>query len=249
MKTGIRIIIVSMLLLVSCAELAKLSEMLPLPLTESEVAGGLKEALITGTNNASGRLSAVDGYFGDAAIKILLPEEAKMIIDNISRIPGGSKLVDDVVLRINRAAEEAAKEMAPVFIGSIKQMTIVDAFNILNGPDDGATQYLIKTTHTQLYDLYKPKIESATRKVLVGGVSTKDSWDALTSKWNDVAGTMAGRLAGFKTVNTDLDDYLTTKALDGVFLKVAGEEYKIRKEVSARVTPALQRVFGSLDNK
>jgi len=213
------------------------------------VANGLKEALVTGTNNSSRRLSATDGYFGDAAIKIFLPDEAKIIVDNISRIPGGAALVDDVILKINRAAEEAAKEMAPVFIGSIKQMTIVDAFNILRGEDDAATQYLVRTTYNELYELYRPKISNATSKPIAGGVSTKESWDALTSKWNSVASSVPGRIAGFKSVNTDLDDYLTRKALDGVFLKITEEEYKIRKDVNARVTPLLQRVFGSLDNK
>ena len=88
-----------------------------------------------------GKLSAENGYFGDAAIKILLPDEAKTIVDNILRIPGGDQLVQDAVLRINRAAEDAAKEVAPIFVNSITQMSIKDAFNILNGADNAATQY------------------------------------------------------------------------------------------------------------
>ncbi len=216
-------------------------------LTEADVINGLKEALITGAKNSATRLAAENGYYGDAAIKIFLPDEAKTIVDNISKIPGGDKLVEDVILRINRAAEDAAKEVAPVFVNSVTQMTISDAFNILNGADNAATTYLRNTTYDQLYQLYKPKIQASTEKKIVGNISTKDSWNTLTSKWNTIANSLAGKLAGLKPVNTDLDDFLTSKALSGMFLKVEGEELKIRKEVSARVTPILQKVFGSLD--
>jgi hypothetical protein len=233
-----------------CAEMQKVLQTTgPAPLTESDVVTGLKEALITGAKNSAGILGAQDGYFGDAAVKILLPDDANVIINNLSKIPGGDKLVQDVVLRINRAAEDAAKEAAPIFAGSIKVMTIKDAFNILNGPDNAATQYLRFTTFNELYMLYKPKIAASTEKKLAGSVSTKDSWVALTGKWNSLAASTAGRLAGLKPVNTDLDDYLTKKALDGMFLKVELEELKIRKDVSARISPILQKVFGSLDNK
>ena len=195
------------------------------------------------------RLAAENGYYGDEAIRILLPDEAKVIVDNISRIPGGDKLVQDVVLRINRAAEDAAKDVAPIFVNSVKQMTIRDAFNILNGADNAATGYLRATTYNDLYALYKPKIQASTEKKIIGSVSTKDSWVALTGKWNSLANSVAGRIASLKPVNTDLDDYLTNKALNGMFMKVEMEELKIRKDVSARVSPILKRVFGSLDNK
>ncbi|MBK8883994.1 MAG: DUF4197 domain-containing protein [Bacteroidales bacterium] len=233
-----------------CAEMQNLLKTTgPLPLTEDEVVNGLKEALITGAKNSAGILGAQDGYFGDATVKILLPDDARIIIDNISKIPGGDKLVQDVVLRINRAAEDAAKEAAPIFVGSIKQMTLRDAFNILNGADNAATQYLRQTTYNELYALYKPKIAASTEKKIVGSLSTKDSWVTLTGKWNMIANSVAGRLANLKPVNTDLDDYLTNKALNGMFVKVELEELKIRKNVSARISPILQRVFGSLDSK
>jgi len=230
----------SILLLASCENLT--------PLTETEVVNGLKEALVIGATNSSKILSAENGYFGDAAVKILLPEEARIIIDNISRIPGGDKLVEDVILRINRAAEDAAKEVAPIFIGSIEQMTVKDGFNILKGANNAATAYLKNTTYSELYSLYKPKIEASTGKNIVGNISTMDSWSVLTGTWNDFANSFAGSLLGLTPVNTDLNDYLTTKALDGVFLKVEEEEFKIRNDVNSRVTPLLQRVFGSLDN-
>jgi len=250
MKTRILSFIAAILILTGCAEVLNiLQSVSPVPLTEEEVINGLKEALMTGAKNSAQRLAAENGYYGDAAIKILLPDEAKTIVDNISRIPGGDKLVQDVVLRINRAAEDAAKEVAPIFVNSVRQMTIRDAFNILNGADNAATGYLRSTTYTELYALYKPKIQSSTEKKIVAGVSTKDSWVALTGKWNSLANSVAGRVANLKPVNTDLDDYLTNRALTGMFMKVELEELKIRKEVSARVSPILQRVFGSLDNK
>ena len=250
MKSRSLIFIALMAISAGCAEMMNVLQTTgPAPLTEGEVISGLKEALITGAKNSAGILGAQDGYFGDATVKILLPDDAKVIIDNISKIPGGDKLVQDVVLRINRAAEDAAKEAAPVFAGSIKQMTVKDAFNILNGPDNSATLYLRQTTYSELYALYKPKIAVSTEKKIVGSVSTKDSWVTLTGKWNQLANSIAGKLANLKPVNTDLDDYLTRKALDGMFIKVEIEEHKIRKDVSARISPILQRVFGSLDSK
>jgi hypothetical protein len=231
-----------------CAEfLSLLQNTGTLPLTESEVISGLREALSTGAKKSAEKLSLENGYFGDAAIKILLPDEARTIIDNISKIPGGEQLVQDVILRINRAAEDAAKEVAPIFVSSITKMSIQDAFGILKGTDNAATTYLKNTTYNELYALYKPKIQASTEKDIVGTISTKDSWQTLTSRWNTVANSIAGKLINLKPVNTDLDDYLTNKALAGMFSKVEIEELKIRKEVSARVTPLLKRVFGSLD--
>ena len=241
---------IALIIFTGCAELLNVMQSsVAVPLTEDEVVSGLKEALEVGAKNAAGRLSVENGYFGDAAVKILLPDEAKTIIDNISRIPGGEQLVEDVILRINRAAEDAAKEVAPIFVNSITSMTVRDAFNILKGADNAATSYLKATTYSDLHTLFKPKIQNSTEKKIIGNVSTKDSWVALTGKWNSVANSLAGKLAGLKPVNTDLDEYLTGKALEGMFLKVEIEELKIRKEVSARVTPLLKRVFGSLDNK
>lgn len=250
MKTRIISFIVLLLIFSGCAELINVLQTTgTTTLTEGDVISGLKEALVTGVKNSAGKLSAVDGYYGDAAIKILLPDEAKTIVDNISKIPGGDKLIQDVILRINRAAEDAAKEVAPIFVNSITQMTIQDAFGILKGADNAATNYLRNTTYTDLYNLYKPKIQASTEKKIIGNISTKDSWNTLTSKWNTLANSIAGKLANLKPVNTNLDDFLTNKALTGMFSKVEGEELKIRKEVSARVTPLLQKVFGTLDNK
>ena len=234
----------------SCAELMKTLETVTtgIPLTESEVAEGLKEALITGARNSASRLGADNGYFGDEMIKIFLPEEAHVIIENISRLPAGEKMVQDVILSINRAAEDAAREVAPIFVASVRQMTIADAFGILKGEDDAATKYLHRTTYNELFNLYSPKIQASVSKPLIGNISAQDSWDTLTETWNKIANSIAGKIAGLKPVETNLAEYLTHRALDGMFIKVAEEEYKIRKEVSARVSPLLQKVFGSLDN-
>jgi hypothetical protein len=247
----LKIIIVTGLFVIisGCAELMNVMQTTgSLPLTEADVVSGLKEALKTGAKNSAQKLAAENGYYGDAAIKILLPDEAKIIVDNISRIPGGDKLVQDVVLSINRAAEDAAKEAAPIFVNSVTQMSIGDAFGILKGADNAATVYLKNTTYTELYNLYKPKIQTSTEKKIIGGISAKDSWVALTSKWNTLANSIAGKVASLKPVNTNLDEYLTNKALTGMFSKIEIEELRIRKDVSARVSPILQRVFGSLDN-
>jgi len=252
MKKAILPFILSLFLLLnSCAELMTALQTAAgdVPLTEVEVIDGLKEALMTGARNSAQKLAAQNGYYGDEIIKIYLPEEATVIIDNITKIPGGQQLVEDVILRINRAAEDAAKEVAPIFVNSIRQMTLRDAFGILNGADDAATEYLRRTTYDELFNLYSPRIQTSVEKDLVGNISTQDSWDALTGQWNKFATSLAGRIAGVKPVETNLGDYLTNRALHGMFVKVADEELKIRKEVSARVTPILKRVFGSLDKQ
>ncbi len=250
-KTKIAAVILALLVLTGCAELLKTLETVSAvkQLTEADIVGGLKEALTVGARNAAERLASQDGYWGDPSVRIPLPDEAKVIVDNITKIPGGQQLIDNVMLSINRAAEDAAREAAPIFVSSVTQMTITDGYNILHGADNAATEYLRRTTRNDLYALYNPKISASTAKEIVAGVSAQESWTTLTDKWNTVANSVAGRLAGFKPVNTNLDDFLTNKALDGVFLKIEGEELKIRKEVGARITPLLRKVFGTLDQQ
>lgn len=250
-KTRIAAVIIALLVLTGCAELLKTLETVSAvkQLTEADIVGGLKEALTVGARNAAEKLASQDGYWGDPSVRIPLPDEAKVIVDNITKIPGGQQLIENVMLSINRAAEDAAREAAPIFVNSVTQMTITDGYNILHGADNAATEYLRKTTRNDLYALYKPKISASTAKEIVAGVSAQESWTTLTDKWNTVANSVAGRLAGFRPVNTNLDDFLTNRALDGVFLKIEGEELKIRKEVGARVTPLLRKVFGTLDQQ
>ena len=232
--------------LVSCDQLRQIAEELegPGPLTEQEVIRGLKQALTIGADSAATRLAVRDGYFRDAAVRISLPPEARVITENLSYLPGGQALVDDIVLRINRAAEDAAREAAPVFRRAVTNMTIRDGFNILRGENDAATQYLRTHTYMDLYQLFQPKIKSSTDKAIVGNVSTSEAWNTLTSSWNSVAGSIVGQVAGLEKVNVDLDQYLTERALDGLFLKLAEEEEKIRTDPVARVTELLRRVFG-----
>ncbi|MDD4755799.1 MAG: DUF4197 domain-containing protein [Prolixibacteraceae bacterium] len=244
-------IIFAILFLSSCSELMQLAQQAideDKPLTQTEIIAGLKEALVVGTGKSVDILGVTDGYYRDEMVKILLPPEADIIVNNISKIPGGSQLLEDVLLRINRAAEDAVSEAKPIFVNSIKSMTINDAVGILRGENNAATQYLRRTTYEGLFQLYKPKIKTSLDKKLVGNISTEQSWNTLTGKWNEIAGSLVGQVAGFKTVNVEMDEYLTRKGLDGLFLKIEAEEKLIREDPVARVTNLLKRVFGSLDS-
>ena len=210
----------------------------------------MKEALATGVTNAVLSLHKENGYFGNAALKILLPKEAAPIVDNIKLVPGGQSLLDDVVLRLNRAAEDAAGDAKPIFINAITNMSITDATSILFGSDKtGATNYLRKNTSAQLTDAYRPKVDASLNKNLVGNMSTTESWTRLTKAYNKVAGSFVGAAANLKPVNTDLGGYVTEQALNGMFTTVGNEEIKIRENPAARVTTVLQSVFGLLDKK
>lgn len=243
-------VILSALIFTSCAELMQIAQEASgenRPLTQTEIIAGLKEALIVGANKSVKELGVTNGYYGDEAVKIFLPPEAEVIMENIGKIPGGKDLLDDVLLRINRAAEDAVSEASPIFVSSIKDMTINDAVGILRGENDAATQYLHRTTYDELVELYSPKIEASLNKKLIGNISTRQSWDALVIKWNEVANSMLGQVAGLKPVDVELNEYLTKKALDGLFLKIKNEEQLIRNDPAARVTDLLKRVFGSVE--
>lgn len=249
MKIKIYLLLISFVVIFgSCAELMQIAQETAggdRPLSRTEIVGGLKEALIVGTNNSVKVLGVTDGYYRDEAVKILLPPEADVIMENIGRIPGGQKLLDDVLLSINRAAEDAVSEAAPIFVNSIRSMTINDAVGILKGSENAATQYLHQSTYDQLVKLYSPKLEASLDKKLVGNFSTKQSWDSLVLRWNDVARSVIGQVAGLKPVDVNLEEYLTEKALDGLFLKIENEEKLIREDPAARVTDLLKKVFGS----
>lgn len=213
----------------------------------SRNAAGLKEALTVGITNSVATLSKQNGYYSNPALKILLPKEAQAIMDNIKLIPGGQNLVNEVEVRLNRAAEDAAKEAGPIFLSAIKSMTITDATNILFGGNDAATQYLKKATYNQLSSAFAPKINASLDKKLVGNISTNQSWSTLTSTYNSVANSAIGKTANLAPVNTDLGEYVTQKALDGLFVSLAGEEKNIRQNPAARVNDLLKNVFGQLD--
>ena len=158
-------------------------------------------------------------------------------------------MLEDVILGINRAAEGAASEAAPIFLNSITSMTISDGWNILKGEDNAATTYLKSTTNAELYGLYSPKINNYLGKDLAGsGISVTSSWKKLTTAWNSfVAVNNLVSSTKYNEVNSDLGGYLTQKALDGMYLKIADEEKQIRTDPIARVTDILKKVFGSLD--
>jgi hypothetical protein len=240
--------ILSLITLSACAELTAVMDAYNAnaPLTENEVASGLKEALRVGTDSAAAHLGASNGYYGDELVKILLPKEADIIVKNASKIPGGEKVIEDVVMHINRAAEDAAKEAGPVFWCAIREMSITDAFTILKGEDNAATNYLKQNTYDKLFELYNPKIQASLDKEIAAGISPNISWQTLTKKWNQIADNPFGKMAGLNTVNVDLDAYLTEQALNGLFIKIAEEEALIRKDPMARVNTLLERVFGSI---
>lgn len=232
--------------LAGCAEMQQVVKGVygdQLPLTQSEVIAGLKQALSVGVDSSVARLALPDGYLRDQAVKILLPPEAEVITRNLSKLPGGQQLVDRVIANINRAAADAAKEASPIILNSIRNMSIQDAFGILKGGDHAATDFLKRTSYDALVGLYRPKIQGSLNEKLVGNLSAQQSWNELTGKWNIVAKSAIGQMAGLEAVETDLSAYLTRKALDGLFLKVADAEKDIREDPAARVTALLKRVF------
>lgn len=237
--------LISAIILSACAELTQIVNGIELntPLTETEIASGLKEALRVGTDSATHNLSATNGYYGDILVKILLPPEANVIVTNASKIPGGEKLINDVILSINRAAEDAANDAGAIFYKAITEMTISDAVTILRGSDNAATEYFKSKTQQNFFNLYHPHIKKSIDKELIAGYSAGETWSTMTSNYNKVANSFVGQLADLKPVNIELDAYLTQKALDGLFLKIANEEKKIRTDPVARVTDILKRVF------
>ncbi len=199
-------------------------------LSNDDIINGLKEALRVGTDSSSKKLSKLDGFFGDAAIKILMPEEAKKMERTLRNVGMGS-LVDKAILSMNRAAEEAANGVGGIFWNAIKQMSIKDGLQILRGGDFAATDYLKSMTTKELTEKFRPVIEAALIKV-----------DA-TKYWKDVF--TAYNNFSSKPVNTDLNAYVTDKALSGLFYNISLEEQKIRKNPAAQVTELLKKVFGA----
>jgi len=200
-------------------------------LTNDEIIKGLKEALSVGSNNSAAKASKVDGYFKNPLIKIPFPKEAKQMESTLKSI-GMSKQVDAFVKALNRAAEDAAKKAAPIFVNAITKMTITDGLNILKGTNDAATQFLKKTTSAPLKNEFMPVVKASINKV------------QLTKYWNPLV-TNYNKVPFVTKMNPNLDDYVTQKAIEGLFTLVAQEEAKIRKDPAARVSDILKKVFGS----
>jgi hypothetical protein len=224
-----------LLLLPSCDMLNQLAQNGAAGLSTTDIINGLKEALTQGTNKGTSVLAARDGFFRNAAVKILLPPEAQQVTGKLSEIGMGG-LVDAAVEKMNRAAEDAAKSAAPIFVDAIKKMTINDAKNILMGNDNAATEYLRRTTSTNLYNAFQPTIKSS-----LGKVGAIDAWNKVFSTYN--------KIPFVQQVNPNLDDHVTKKAIDGVFFMIAKEEKSIRKDPVQRTTALLKKVFAEQDRK
>lgn len=199
-------------------------------LSNDQIVSGLKEALSIGAQKSGDKLSATDGFYKDAVVKILLPEQIRKIEDKM-RMLGFGKQIDKAELSMNRAAEDASKQAAPIFLDAIKKMTVMDALNILRGTDTAATAYLRKTTTSDLTTAFRPIIETALAKT-----DANKYWKDVFSTYNTFT---------TKPVDTDMNSYVTGKALDGLFYYVAQEEVSIRKNPAERVTDILKTVFGS----
>jgi hypothetical protein len=199
-------------------------------LSNDEVIKGLREALTVGTNNATSLVSKTDGFYKNPSIKIPFPQDAIRVKEVCESI-GMKPQVDKFVLTLNRAAEEASKEAAPIFINAIKSMSVSDGFSILKGADNAATKYLQDKTYSELKQKFKPIVKNALTKVEI----TK-YWSPLITTYN--------KTPGVQKMNPDLEEYVTIKALDGLFKMIAQEELKIRKDPAARITDLLKKVFG-----
>ncbi len=189
----------------------------------------LKEAISIGTDNAVTSASELDGYLANQAIKILIPENFKMVADGLRKI-GYNKPVDDFILSMNRAAEKAAPEAKSIFIDAIKEMTFDDAKKILNGNETAATEYFKTKASQTLYDAFNPIISSSVNDV------------GATRYYKEMVGKFA-LLPFMKADTLNLDNYVTNKALDGLFYMIGEEEKKIRTDPAARVTELLEKVF------
>jgi hypothetical protein len=204
-------------------------------LSNGQIVSGLKQALMQGTTKGVNVLSIKDGFFKNAAVKVLFPPEAQKVEKTLRDI-GAGQLVDVAVEKINRAAENAAIGAKDIFISSITQMTVNDAMSILMGADNACTNYLRKTASKALFASFNPVIKKSLNQV-----GASDAWSTVISNYNKVP--------FIEKVNPDLDDYVTNKAMDGVFLMIEKEEKLIRKDPVKRVTDILKQVFGMQDKK
>ncbi len=200
-------------------------------LSNDDIINGLKEALSVGAENTSKSLNKTDGFFKNAALKILMPAEAQKAEKTLRQFGMGA-MVDKAILSMNRAAEDAAGGISTIFINAIKQMTVTDGLKILRGGDFAATDYLKKTTTFELTEKMRPVIEASLSKVNA------------TNYWKDVFTTYNKLSFSKQPVNTDLSSYVTEKSMTGIFYSIGEEEQKIRKDPAAQVTDLLKKVFG-----
>lgn len=212
--------------------LSSMAQVIP---TNLEIGTGIKQALQQGVLNSATKLSAVNGFFGNAAVKILLPPEAQKAEQTLRRM-GLNKVCDDAILSLNRAAEDAAKQAAPIFVDAITKMTLQDASSILLGQQqDGATQFFKRVTTNDLTAKFQPVI-----KVSLDKVNATRYYSTLASTYN--------KIPFVRKINPDIASYATQRAVDGLFVEIAAQELDIRKNLGgARTTPLLKKVFDFAD--
>ena len=198
------------------------------PLSSDEIISGLKEALTVGTQKSAQSLNKADGFFANAAIKILMPAEAKKAESTLRKFGMGS-LVDKAILSMNRAAEDAAGGISTIFWDAIKGMTVKDGLSILRGGDFAATDYLKQQTTAQLTEKMRPVIDQSLAKT-----------DA-TKYWKDVF--TAYNKFSKEPVNTDISAYVTERSMSGIFYSIGQEEQKIRKDPAGQASDLLKKVF------
>lgn len=231
-----KILVVFLVLnITACAELQQVVNQLPqgVGIGNDEIAAGLRQALDFGIEKQVTKLTQTDGFYKNDLVKILLPEELQKVDKGLRDI-GLSKLADEGLKALNRAAEDAVKEATPIFVDAVKGITFADAKNILIGKDDAATQYLNSKTQTALYAKFNPVIKNSFSKV-----GADDIWANLINKYNSIPFTA--------DVNPDLTDYVTNEALKGVYTMIAVEEKEIRNNLSSRTTALLKKVFALQD--
>ena len=215
------------------AQVKGLLNKIPTQVSEKEVASGLKQALEKGIEKGTQVASAPNGFFGNPLIKIPFPEDVQQVETRL-RQAGLNRQVDEFILTLNRAAEDAAKEALPIFKEAILQMSVQDAFGILKGENDAATSYLKRTTSASLEAKFEPVINAALDKV-----NATKYYEDLVNTYN--------KIPFVKKVESDLTEYATQKALDGLFTLVAQEELNIRENPGARSTELLRKVFAQQD--
>ena len=201
-------------------------------LTNSEASGGLKEALTQGVSKAVASLGATDGFLGNKDVKIPLPNSLKKIEKGM-KFMGMGKQSDELILKMNRAAEAAVPEAKTLLLDSVKKMSLADAKAILTGPQDAATQYFKKTTSAQMGEKFLPIVTKATENV------------QLADSYNKYA-EMGSKFGVVKKEDANINQYVTKKALDGVYYMVAQEEAAVRKDPLGQASSLLKKVFGSI---
>jgi Protein of unknown function (DUF4197) len=217
-------------------------------ISQEDNLNGIREALKTATSTAANKLGVENGYLGDAAVKIFLPNDAAKIKNSLNLIPGGADLMEKTIINMNCSAEDAVKKAIPIFVDAIMKMQIMDATKLVTGSDENAaTKYLKQNTYKDLKMAFLPIIKESLNKPMVGNVSASQTWTQLTTKYNGIAKSPVGAVGGMKPVTTDLVDYTTDKALEGLFLKLGEQEKVIRRNPAARSSEILKKVFGQLD--